>query len=107
MPRYLFQASYTAEGVRGLLRDGAEARVKAADALVASLGGKMECFYFCFGKNDVVAIAELPDASAAAALSATIAATGVVRGHVTPLLTKEEMDKALKSDTTYKAPGQK
>jgi uncharacterized protein with GYD domain len=106
MPKFMYTASYTAEGVKGLLRDGAEARVKAAETLVASLGGKIESFYFCIGQDDVVAIADLPDNSAAAALSATIAATGAVRGCVTPLLTISEMDKALQCRTTYRAPGQ-
>jgi len=67
MPKYLLNASYSAEGSKGLLKDGGTKRVSAARTLVESLGGKIETFYFAFGKTDVVAIVDLPDNAAAAA----------------------------------------
>jgi len=42
MPKYLLQASYSAEGSKGLLKDGGAKRVKAARTLIESLGGKLE-----------------------------------------------------------------
>jgi uncharacterized protein with GYD domain len=105
MPKYLFQASYSPEGIRGVLRDGASNRRDAAKALVKSLGGKLESFYFTLGSDDVVAVAELPDNGAAAALSATVGATGLVRGKITPLLEMDEADKALGRRTIYRGPG--
>ena len=44
MAKYLLQASYTAEGVKGLLKDGGTARVNAASHLLTALGGTVESF---------------------------------------------------------------
>ena len=71
MPKYLFQAQYTADGVKGLLSKGGSARRAAAQAMAESVGGSLEAFYFAFGTTDGFAIVELPDNSAAAAMVAT------------------------------------
>jgi hypothetical protein len=42
MPKYLITASYTAEGVRGLLKDGGTKRRQAAEAALKSVGGRVE-----------------------------------------------------------------
>ena len=52
MPKYLLKASYNAEGVRGVMKEGGSKREAAARALVKSLGGKVESFYFCHGDAD-------------------------------------------------------
>ena len=39
MPKYLFTGSYTAEGARGVLKEGGSGRREATEKLVASLGG--------------------------------------------------------------------
>jgi uncharacterized protein with GYD domain len=105
MPKYLLQASYTADGAKGLLKDGGVKRRAAAQALVESLGGKLDCFYFAFGEHDVVAIIDGPDAASAAAASLTIAASGAVTGKTTVLLTPEEIDQAAKKSARYTPPG--
>lgn len=105
MPKYLLQASYTAEGAKGLLKDGGSKRRAAAKTLVESLGGKIDCFYFAFGKTDVVAVVDFPDSVAAAAASLTISASGAVGGRVTVLLTPEEIDQAAKKSAKYTPPG--
>jgi uncharacterized protein with GYD domain len=61
MPKYLLQVSYTAEGAKGLQKEGGTKRRKAAQGLVESLGGKLETLYFAFGDCDVIAIADMPD----------------------------------------------
>ena len=98
MPKYLIQASYTAEGLKGLQKDKASA---AASRAVESLGGKLESFY-CY---DVVTIVDLPDTASAAALSVTVSASGLVHSRTTALLTVEEADNALAKSVNYKAPG--
>ena len=105
MPKYLLQVSYTAEGAKGLLKDGGTKRRAAAKTLVESLGGKMDCFYFAFGKDDAVVVADFPDGVSAAAASLTIAASGAVKGRVTVLLTPEEIDQAAKKSAKYTPPG--
>ena len=106
MPKYLFQASYTPEGVIGLMKDTASGRRAAVKAAVKSVGGKLDAMYFGFGSEDLMVILDLPDNIAAARLAATVAATGMVSGITTPLLTVEEMDKALSKGAKYQAPGQ-
>lgn len=105
MPKYLFQGSYTAEGTKGLQKDGGSKRRAAAQGLVESLGGKLESIYFAFGESDVFAIADLPDNAAAASLSLTLGASGAIMGKTTVLLTPEDIDKAVKKQGSYTPPG--
>ncbi len=105
MPKYLITASYTTEGLKGLLKGGGSARRTAVQKAADSLGGKLETLYFAFGDHDVIAIADLPDNGTAAAFSLTVNATGAVRTTTTPLLTPEEIDAASKKSVSYRAPG--
>ena len=105
MPKYLLQVSYTAEGARGLLKDGGLKRRAAAKALMESLGGKLDSFYYALGSTDVYAIADFPDAAAAAAASMNIAASGAASSKTTALLTVEEIDGAVKKSASYTPPG--
>ena len=105
MPMYMLQASYTADGVKGLIKDTASGRKAAVKAGIKSLGGKLESMHYCFGKDDVVVIMVLPDNVAAASLATATGASGLVRVRTTPLLTIDEMDNALAKKVGYKAPG--
>ena len=49
MAKYLFQGSYSSQGVEGLVEEGGSSRVAAATAAVESMGGSVEAFYFQFG----------------------------------------------------------
>jgi uncharacterized protein with GYD domain len=106
MPKYLFQAQYTADGVKGLLSKGGSARRAAAQAMAESVGGSLEAFYFAFGTTDGFAIVELPDNSAAAAMALTISGSGAVTANTTVLLTPEEIDAASQAKVQYAPPGQ-
>src|ERR1700680_2674577 len=105
MPKYLIEASYTAEGLRGLQKDKASGRKQAVTKVVESLEGKVEATYFALGEHDVVIIADLPDVISAAALSLGVSATGLVRTKTTVLLSAEETDRALAKKLNYRAPG--
>ena len=105
MPKYLLEVSYTAQGAQGLLKDGGTKRRAAAEVAAKSLGGSVETFYFSFGSNDAIVIADLPDHAAAAALSVNVGASGALRGKTTVLFTVEEMDAACKRPIGYRAPG--
>jgi len=105
MPKYLVQASYTAEGAKGLMKDGGSARRDAAKKLIKSLGGKVESTHFAFGSSDVYIIADMPDNVSAAAASLAVNASGAVTTKIVVLLTPEEMDKACKKSPAYRAPG--
>ena len=105
MPKYLIQASYTQEGVKGLLKDGGSKRRRVVDEGVKALGGKMESFYYGFGDKDVYVIVDAPDNVSVAALSLTVCASGGAETKTTVLLTPEEVDAAAKKSVSYSAPG--
>ena len=105
MAKFMYQASYTAEGLRGLLKDSATGRKAAVEAAVKAVGGQLEALYYCFGGEDVVLIVDLPDNVTAASIAINVAATGLVEVKTTPLLTVEETDKALGGKVAYRAPG--
>jgi uncharacterized protein with GYD domain len=105
MPKFLFQASYTAEGAQGLLKDGGSKRRAQVEETIKKLGGKMETFYYVFGDPDAFVIVDLPDAVSASAVSLAINKTGIVRCRTSVLITPEEMDQATKKTVSYKAPG--
>lgn len=106
MAKYLIRGSYTAEGVRGVLKDGGTARVQAVKQLIEGLGGMAEAFYFAFGEDDFVIISEGADVSGILAGTMAATASGVVRIKTTVLISPEEVDAASKMMTTYRPPGQ-
>lgn len=104
MPKYLWQVSYTREGVQGLLKQGGSARRAAIEKLATGLGGRLESFYYAFGDDDAYLIVELPDHVSAAATSLTVAAAGAATVKTTVLLTPEEIDAATKQSVDYQPP---
>lgn len=106
MPKYLIMVSYSAEGQQGLLREGGTARKVATEAVIQRVGGTLVSHHFALGGHDVYVIADLPNNAAAAAVAATIGATGAVRTFETiPLLEPSEIDAAIKLSPIYRAPG--
>jgi uncharacterized protein with GYD domain len=105
MPKYLFEASYSSDGTKGLLKEGGSQRVANLEKTLQTLGGKLESFYFAFGDKDVVGIVDLPDNASAAALSLGINASGLVNLKTNVLMTPAEMDQAAKKTVSYRAPG--
>jgi uncharacterized protein with GYD domain len=106
MPKYLVTGSYTAEGLKGVLKEGGSGRRQAVESAVKAMGGHLEAYYFAFGDNDVVSIVDVPDNVTATALSMGIASTGTVRTRTTVLLTPEEVDQATKKTLSFRAAGQ-
>jgi len=106
MPRFLIQANYVGEGIKGLLKEGGTSRRAAAEKAIQSVGGTMEAFYFAFGDTDAYVVAEVPDQVSMAALALTISASGAVATRTTVLMTAEEVDAATKKTPSYRAPGQ-
>jgi uncharacterized protein with GYD domain len=105
MPKFLITATYNVDGIKGLVKDGGSKRREAAKTAIKSVGGKMESFYFAFGGTDAFVVLDAPDNTSAAAASAAINASGLVKTQTVVLLTPEEMDKAVKKNVKYKAPG--
>jgi uncharacterized protein with GYD domain len=105
MAKFLIKATYTADGARGLVKDGGSGRRAAVDKAISGMGGKLESFYFALGDTDAFLVVDVSDTTAAVAVSLAVNATGAVRTSMTPLLTVEEMDAACKKTVAYRAPG--
>jgi uncharacterized protein with GYD domain len=105
MAKYLFQANYVGEGVKGLLKEGGSSRRAVVEKLFKSLGGTIEAFYYAFGETDLYVIADAPDNATAAAIALTVNATGTVTVKTTVLMTPEEVDETAKKTPSYRPPG--
>jgi len=105
MPKYLIAVSYTAEGAKGVAKEGGSARVQAARDLLEGLGGTLETMYFAFGEADVYAIADLPAQSDAAAAALALGASGAGSTKTVVLLTPAEVDEAARKSVSYRPPG--
>lgn len=106
MPKFLIQATYNAEGTKGLLKEGGSSRKKAVAKAVEDLGGKLEAFYFAFGDTDVFTICDVPDVVTGLAIAMAVDASGEVHLKTTPLISPEDIDAACHKAVHYRAPGQ-
>lgn len=105
MARYLIQASYTREGLQGVLKEGGTGRRDAIRKLLAEVGGSLESFHFAFGEEDAFLIVDIPDNVTAAAIGLSVGASGAASTKTVVLLTPEEIDKATKKSIAYRPPG--
>ena len=105
MPKYLISANYTSEGLAGVRAAGAKSRVDSVTTMLEAMGGRLESFYFAFGDDDVLAITDVPDDEAAAAVALAINSSGAVSVRTTKLLTPDQVDEALRRSVDYQPPG--
>jgi uncharacterized protein with GYD domain len=105
MARYLFEASNTLEGVKGIQSAGGSARRDAVAASAESVGGRLVSFDFAFGDRDAYVICDLPDHEAAAAVALAVNASGRATTRTIVLLTPEQVDTAAKRSVFYQPPG--
>jgi uncharacterized protein with GYD domain len=106
MSKYLIKASYSPEGMKGVMAKGGTARVDAIEKLVSGVGGSMESFYFAFGSDDVFIVIDAPSHEAMAAVAGTVTSTGVLSSYETVvLLSAEQLDAASNLEVTYAPPG--
>jgi uncharacterized protein with GYD domain len=108
MAKYVTFFSYTDGAMRAMI-DRPSDRSAAARALIESLGGKQEAFYWMQGQHDGFLIAELPDGVSGAALSLAVGATGAVKGLESHQIFDAEdqaaiMKRAKKAAKAYKPP---
>jgi uncharacterized protein with GYD domain len=108
MPRFISFFSYTGESAKAMI-DRPSDRVAAGRALVESLGGTQEAFYWMQGKHDGFLISNLPDGVAASALAAAVSATGALAGIETHQIFDQDEQAAIVKQAagalaTYKPP---
>ncbi len=106
MAKYMIKASYSSEGIKGVMAKGGSARADAIEKLASGVGGSVEGVYFSFGADDLVAIIEAPNNEAMAAIAGTVGQTGALSSYETvALLTPAQMDEAANMRIDYTPPG--
>lgn len=105
MGKYLVRASYTAEGAKGLIKDGGSKRIEVVKALLKSVGATLETAYFALGDHDFYSIIDAPDHMGLTAIALATNASGAVRLTTTVLLSPAEVDEAVKKAVIYTPPG--
>ena len=105
MPKYMFEAHYSPEGAKGIMKEGGTGRRAAVAKMAEGVGGKLESIYFAFGGVDVFVVVDLPDNVTAAAAALAASQTGTLSVKTVVLLTPEEMDAAAKKSVEYRPPG--
>ena len=105
MAKFMVVANYTADGLKGLLKEGGTSRRSMIADMAKSAGGSLEAFYFAFGRDDVYAILDLPDNVTAAALALAVSASGLTKCKVIVLLSAEDIDASAKAKVLYRPPG--
>jgi uncharacterized protein with GYD domain len=70
----------------------------------ASVGGRLEHFYFAFGDRVAFAVADLPDNESAAAFALAVSEGGGATVRTVLLLTPEELDAAARHSVEYRPP---
>lgn len=105
MLKFLLEASYTLDGVKGVQGAGGTSRRDAVAQVAESVGGRLESFYFAFGDRDAYVILDLPDNESAAAVALTVNAAGGATVRTVVLLTPDEVDAAAERSVDYRPPG--
>src|SRR5438876_9408637 len=93
--RYLVRAVLTPEGLKNLQKQPPTALKAGVAKFVESVGGKLEFWYFDYGAATAYSVIDYPDEVAAATAQLSTNAAGYARVTIRPLLTAEEMDKAV------------
>ena len=76
MPKYMVMGSYTSESWARMV-DNPSDRAAVARAAAEAVGGTLESFYWAFGPDDFVAIADVPDDASAAGISVGVSSSGM------------------------------
>ena len=106
MSKYMIKASYSHEGIKGVMAKGGSARAEAIEKLAAGVGGSVESVYFSFGADDLYAIVDAPNHEAMAAIAGTVGQTGALSRYETiVLLTPAQIDAASNLTVDYTPPG--
>ncbi|HET7652890.1 MAG TPA: GYD domain-containing protein [Acidimicrobiales bacterium] len=105
MARYLIEASYSPDGMKGVLAKGGVARREAVEKMLSDLGGHVESFDFAFGDTDAYVLCDVPDNVSAAAVGMAVGASGMASCKTIVLLSPEEIDRAAQLTVSYRAPG--
>jgi len=108
---FCFTGQYTPQALNGIMDNPTASRYEAAKKLVEAAGGKLISMYSTPADGpSVMAIFDVPDPAAAAAISGVVVASGAIHNvKLTRLLTQDEVvhvrQTAAKLRGAYKPPG--
>lgn len=108
MAKYLVLFTFHGETLKGFLSKPTD-RAAVVDDAARSLGGALESYYWMFGQYSGLAILDLPDSRAAAALSLKVKSTGAFSQVETQELFSSDDIRQLvdaASGLAYTAPGE-
>ena len=110
MAKFALFFSYTPETWNRMLMKPGN-RAEALRRLSSEVGGSLESLYFMFGDRDGFAVLDVPDATAAAAVSIAVESTGAFSHMETrQLMSPEELptmlEKAASARESYPPPGE-
>ncbi len=95
METYIILGNFTQDGVSKIKES--PARIEAARKAVEAAGGKFLSWHLTIGRYDFVAIAQAPDAKAAASVLLAVGAQGNSRTETMRALTEEEFKEVVAS----------
>jgi uncharacterized protein with GYD domain len=109
MPKYVILFGLTSEALARFI-DNPEDRRGPVSQLAEAMGGRLESYYWMFGKYDGLAIFEAPDSRTMASLALAATSTGVFRSVEThELIAADELvtvlQRAKTARPTYRPPG--
>ncbi len=108
---FCFMGQYTPQALNGMMENPTSNRFEAAKKLIEAGGGKLISMYGMPAEGPgVLAIFDVSDPNAAAAISGVVVASGAIQNvKLLRLLTQEELvhvrQKASEMRGAYKAPG--
>ena len=106
MPKYMIEAAYSPDGLKGVIAKGGSSRREAIQTMAESLGGIVDALYFAFGDSDIFVVIDMPDNVSTAAVMMTVSASGALsNAKTTVLLTPEDVDEAAQKSVDYSPPG--
>jgi uncharacterized protein with GYD domain len=102
----LVRAALTAEGLKNFQKQPPTALKAGVAKFVESVGGKLEFWFFDYGDSTAYSVINYPDEVAAATAQLSTNMAGFARVTIRPLLSAEEMDKAVAKAPPVRAPQQ-
>jgi uncharacterized protein with GYD domain len=106
MHKYFIRAVLTSEGVKNLQKQPATALRAGVAKFAEAAGGKMEFWYFDYTENTAYSTINYPDEISAATTQLASNAAGFARVTIRPVLSAEDVDKALAKANTIRPPQQ-
>ncbi len=96
MPKYLAVFTYSAPAMAAMIDNPAD-REAAVNAILDSVGARLESMYWMFGAHDGIAIVEAPDSRTMAAISAAVSSTGGVSSETHELFSSADVRQILET----------